>query len=204
MISPSQLKNVLSSNSASSNGRFFFQTHIHLEGYVKRVMLIGLRLHGVRYDNAIKVVDSTFINTANLIEKVLFLINQSGKNQAQILNSLKARFPEFFVLKDVVLNFSAIYRNRLAHGTISELKDQEMIDLLCHVNQSFFKSFEELLNSEYGRSAFDKPSDWGAVPGSMETIEKTVTRLKLGTLVKKPLVLNEVKLRLAGTRYAKP
>ena len=203
MISTSQLKNELSISSARNDGRFFFQTYTHLEGYVKRVMLIGLRLHGVRYDNAIKVVDSTYINTANLIEKVLFLIDRSGKNQTQVLGDLKTRFPEFFILKNVLMDFSAVYRNRLAHGTISELKDQEIIDLLCHVNQSFFQSFEELLHSNYGRSAFDTPSDWGAVRGSMEAIENTVNRLKLGTLVKKPLHPNEVKMRLTGTQYAR-
>jgi len=144
MISTSQIRKVLLSSSARNSGSFFFQTHINIEGYVKRVMLIGLRLHGVRYDNARKVVDSTYINTANLVEKVLFLIDQSGRNQTQVISDLKTKFPEFFTLKDIVINFSSIYRNRLAHGTISELKDQEMIDLLCHVNQSFFKSFEEL------------------------------------------------------------
>ncbi|GAB3535757.1 hypothetical protein GCM10027342_53680 [Photobacterium alginatilyticum] len=204
MISPSRLRVVLDGTEKTIDSNYFFKTHVHLEGYVKRVMLIGLRLRGVQYENSIKIVDSTYITTANLIEKVLWLVDKKGRGQNVVLDDLKSRYADFFSLKDTVLKFSAIYRNRLAHGTIAELKDQEMIDTLCHVNKSFFQSFEQLLIAEHGNSALDKPADWGAKRGTPEAPELTVKRLKLGSLVKSPMTLSDVKAKLATTVYAKP
>ncbi len=204
MISPSRLKEVFSNAPSVLDSNYFFKTHIHLEGYVKRVMLIGLRLNGVQYNNGTKVVDSTYIHTGNLIEKVLWLIDQSGKKQGDIVKKLKTKYPDFFIIKEIVLKFSAPYRNRLAHGTIAKLHDQEMINYLCHVNTSFIDAFEILLKSEHGQSAYYKPGEWGAIQGKPESLEHTVKRLKLGPLVKDPLSLNAVKQKLQNTKYAKP
>lgn len=204
MISPSKIRNLFSSAPQVLDGKYFLNTHIYLEAYVKRVLLIGLRLKGVQYNNAVKVVESTYLHTSKLIEVALCMIDQSGKTEVNIISDLKSSNPDFFVLKDAVLNFSSIYRNRLAHGTISELNDQEMINWLCHVNLSFVKSFEQVLCNSHSCSAYEKPSDWGAVPGISETIEKTVGRLSLGKIIKKPLSLNEVKSRLAVTAFSKP
>ncbi len=204
MISPNRLKEVFNNLPPVLDSNYFFKTHIHLEGYIKRVMLIGLRLNGVQYCNGIKVVDSTYINTGSLIKKVLWLIDQSGLKEGVILKNLKTKHPDFFVIKETVLKFSAPYRNRLAHGTISKLHDQEMIDYLCHVNISFIDAFEVLLKSEHGQSAYDKPGEWGAIQGKSESLEHTVNRLKLGSLVKNPLNLNAVKRQLQKTKYAKP
>ncbi len=203
MISPLQLKNVLASHSPLINGDYFFKTHTHLEAYIKRVMLIGLRLRGVQYENSVKIVDSTYITTAKLIDKALWLVDGSGQNQSTIITDLKNRYPDFFALKGLVLGFSAIYRNRLAHGTISELHDQAVMELLCHVNRSFFNEFEMLLISEHGHSAFNKPGDWGALPGLSESIEKTANRLALGTIVKAPVTVADVVSILSATVYAK-
>ncbi|WP_291319354.1 hypothetical protein [Desulfonatronospira sp.] len=85
-----------------------------------------------------------------------------------------------------------------------ELKDPDLIRYLCHVNKSFFREFEILLKKEYGYSAFDKPGKWGAKRGLNEEIEKSANRLGLGKILEKPLGLQAVKNRLAGTSYAKP
>jgi len=202
MISPLQIRNVLEVDPGLFNGNYFFKTHTHLEAYIKRVMLIGLRLRGVQYENSVKIVESTYITTANLIGIVLWLVDRSGKNKKDILVDLENKYPDFFALKNLVLMFSAIYRNRLAHGTIAELHDQSLIGLLCHVNRSFFLAFEKLLTSEYGHSAFNKPGDWGALPGFPESIDKTVKRLSLGSIVKAPMTVVDVKNILSVTTYA--
>jgi hypothetical protein len=204
LISPSRLKEVFTKPPSVLDSDYFFKTCVHLEGYVKRVMFIGLRLRGVQYSNGEKVVDSTYIQTANLIEKVLWLIDKSGSKQGDVVGKLKIKHHDFFIIKETVLKFSAPYRNRLAHGTIAKLHDQEMIDYLCHVTTSFIDAFELLLKSEHGQSAYDKPGDWGAIQGKPELLESTVKRLKLGSLVKEPLTLNAVKKQLQETKYAKP
>ncbi|BCV61571.1 hypothetical protein TUM17386_12420 [Shewanella algae] len=104
------------------------------------MLLVALRLKGVKYDNSVKIVESTYINTANLIDKVLALLDTQSRSQNDVLNDLKLKYPHFFTCKDLVLTFSSVYRNRLAHGTISELKDPELLKLLCQTNYAFFFS----------------------------------------------------------------
>ena len=204
MISLSQLKTVLDANPKPSGSEDFLRLHRYLEGYIKRVMLIGLRLNRVQYENSRKIVESTYINTANLIDKVLVLLDQSGRKHKKVITGLKKTYGGFFELKDLLLKFTFVYRNRLAHGTIGELKDQNLLDYLYHVNRSFYKEFEQLLKKEYRHSAFERPRDWGAKNGIQEKIENTVKRLRLGSLVKDPMPLSQVIVKLGKTAYAKP
>jgi hypothetical protein len=166
--------------------------------------LISLRLNSIKYKEATTIVESTFINTSNLIEKVLFLLDQSKSNQQQVITELMKNHKEFFVLKELLLKFSSKYRNWLAHGTIGELKDPELISYLCHINKSFFKEFESLLKIEHGNSAFDRPGDWGAKRGVDEEIETSAKRLGLGKILDRPMTLQAVKKLLTGINYAKP
>lgn len=202
MISIKQIKSVLSSNKCTNTSDDFFNSHRYIEGYIKRVYLIGLRLKGVQYKNSVKIIEGTYIPTASLIDKVLFLLNENDGKQQQYISSLKISHPEFFQMNDLVSKFTAPYRNRLAHGTIEELKDQELVNWLCHINRSFFKLFEILLIKEFGHSAFDEPRKWGAKRGVPEKIEDTVNNLKLGNIVTEPMSLASVQKSLHGTVYA--
>jgi len=105
-------------------------------------------------------------------------------------------------LKELFLKFTVPYRNRLAHGTIEELTDQELVEWLCHINRSFFEEFEKMLKSEFGQSAFYEPGAWGAKRGISEEIEGTVKKLRLGSIVPVPMQLSAVKKAVAGTSYA--
>ena len=163
--------------------------------------MIGLRLKGVQYNNAVKIIEGTYINTGSLIEKVLFLLNQTGGKQQQVITSLKNSHPEFFQMNELVLKFTAPYRNRLAHGTIEELKDQKLVNWLCHINRSYFKEFESLLQKEFGHSAFEAPGKWGAKRGVQEQVEDTVKNLKLGSIISEPISLSSVQKSLRGTGY---
>lgn len=118
MIRISQLKNVLSSTKSTNTSEDFFQSHRYIEAYVKRVFLIGLRLQGVQYSNATVIVEGTYIRFGDLIEKVLFLLDQSQSNQQKVVNDLKKAYPAFFKLNGLASKFTSPYRNRLAHGTI--------------------------------------------------------------------------------------
>jgi len=203
MISLSQLKTVLEGNPEPPGSERFLRLHRYLEGYIKRVMLIGLRLKGVQYENSRKILEITYINTANLIDKVLVLLDQSDSKHNAVIKNLRKTHWAFFELKDLVLKFTSVYRNRLVHGTIGELKDQGLIDYLYHVDRSFYREFEQLLKSEYGHSAFERPGDWGAKNGIQEKIENTVKRLALGSLVKEPMSLRQVIVKLDKTAYAR-
>jgi len=196
-----QIKSGLSSRKKNYSSSEFFDLHRYIEAYIKRILLIGLRLNGIKYKQSTIIVESTYLNTANLIEKVLFLLDQSDSKQNIIIEKLKKNHVDFFVLKELLIKFSSKYRNWLAHGTIIELKDTELINYLCHVNKSFFKEFEKLLKIEFSHSAFEKPGDWG---GMEEDIETAAKRLGLGKILDKPLTLQTVINRLSNTIYEKP
>jgi hypothetical protein len=204
MISLTQLKIGLTSRKVRYVSSEFFDIHRYTEAYIKRILFISLRLNEVKYEESRKIIESTYLNTANLIEKVLFLIDQSGNKQQKVVNELKERYKDFFTLKELLLKFSSKYRNWLAHGTIDELKNPELINYLCHVNKSFFNEFEILLKHEYGHSAFDMPRDWGAKRGKDEDIEESAKRIGLGRILDQPMALKVVKNRLMSTNYAKP
>jgi hypothetical protein len=201
MISLKRLKAVLLSKKQENTSEDFFISHRFIEGYIKRVFLIGLRLNGVQYNNSVKIIEGTYVNTSSLIEKVLFLLNKTSGKQQQVITNLKNRNPSFFLINDLVLKFTAPYRNRLAHGTIEELRDQELVNWLCHINRSFFKEFESLLLKEFGHSAFENPGKWGAKRGIDDKIEVTVNKLKLGSIVSDPMSLSSVQKSLGGTVY---
>jgi len=200
-MSLKRLKSGLSPSKTTYDSSDFFNLHRYIEAYLKRVLLIGLRLNKVKYEESRKIVGSTYLNTAALIEKALFLLDSSKEKQSIVLRHLKSNHEDFFIISDILIKFSSKYRNRLAHGTIEELKNQELIKLLCHVNESFFKEFESLLEFEYGHSAFDQPRDWGATRGTDENITASASRLKLGKILPEPLSMVTVKNKLNNTAY---
>lgn len=204
MLLLKNIRSVLEEDPGAYDSNHFLKIHIHVEAYIKRLMLIGLRLKGVQYDDSVTIVQSVFIPIAKLIDKTLFLIDPSTASEHSIIAGLKNKHTNFFALKGLVTDFTSIYRNRLAHGTIENLPDQDLIDCLCHTNKSFFRSFEHLLKTEFGHSAFDKPGDWGAKAGHAASIQTTISKFKLGREAKKPMSLHDVRTCLKATGYALP
>lgn len=196
------LKTGLTSNKTDYDSTDFFNLHRYLEAYLKRILLIALRINKVKYKESQKIVESTYLNTASLIEKVLFLLDPSENKQNVVIHNLQSRHKSFFILYELLIKFSSKYRNRLAHGTIEELKDKELINLLCHVNKSFFEEFENILQIEHGHSAFEQPKEWGAVRGADENISDTAKRLNLGKILVQPLSIATVKNKLSNTKYS--
>ncbi|OHY57623.1 hypothetical protein BEH76_20660 [Shewanella algae] len=86
MIGPTKIGEILNPSEMEYTNQIFFKTHTHLEAYIKRVLLVALRLKGVKYDNSVKIVKSTYINTANLIDKVLALLDTQSRSQNDVLN----------------------------------------------------------------------------------------------------------------------
>ena len=76
------------------------------------------------------------------------------------------------------------------------------MNCLCHIDRSFFISYEGLLKSEYDSSAFDFPRDWGAKIGISETEEEALERLTLDySISNKPMSLEDVIQKLDNTNY---
>lgn len=78
MISIQQIRSGLTSRKVNYVSSEFFDIHRYIEAYIKRILLIGLRLNTVKYKESTIIVESTYLNTASLIEKVFFLLDQTG------------------------------------------------------------------------------------------------------------------------------
>ena len=105
-------------------------------------------------------------------------------------------------MKGLFSDFSSHFRNRFAHGAVGDFSNQDLIQCLCHVDRSFYRAFEELLRGEYGKSAFDKPGEWGAKKGADEDIDNSIERLGLNTRIRsKPMKVEDVERKLADTNY---
>ena len=55
---------------------------------------------------------------------------------------------------------------------------------------------ESILKKEFGHSAFEKPKNWGAKRGVEEDMKETISRLKLGKEVEKPIEIEIAKKKL--------
>ncbi|TNZ66641.1 hypothetical protein, partial [Vibrio parahaemolyticus] len=203
MISPKKISIFFNQKQTKRDVNYFFKTHIYLEAYLKRVYLIGLRLREVQFDNSEKIIAATYMKTPQLIRKILWLLDLKNTSTSKSINDtdFKSNYADLSSFLDVIQKFSSPYRNQLAHGTIDDIRDQSTIDWLCHVNISFVKQFESTLNTMYQKSAYDKPSDWGAVRGKKEAIGQSVKRLGLGKILPAPMAVNSVKSKLAATKY---
>lgn len=201
MIAFKHLRQIMVRKDSKYTSHDFLNIHRYTEAYIKRVLFIGLRLNGVRYKESENIINATFIPTAGLIEKSLVLLSKSDERHSEVIKKLRLQYSAFFDLSDLLVKFSSKYRNWLAHGLIDELKDEELIDYLCYVNRVFVKLFEEFLKAEYGHSAFEKPSEWGATNGFKERIEDTAKRLSLGKVLNKPLTIEVVKKRLENIGF---
>ncbi len=201
MISLKKLKEKLLSNQSSEfKPSEFLLLHRYSEAYLKRVLLIGLRLRGAQYESSKKIVENTYLTTKALIPKCMVLLMRDGTKQKDVEKMLLSKYPDFIDLQNLFLEFTSKYRNILAHGLIDEIKDAELLDTLCLTNKRFIQCFERVLQSEFGHSAFDTPKCWGAIRGLAEDIEKTVSRLRLGSITSKPMTLAKAQIILSKTK----
>ncbi len=198
MISPKQLITVLSDSNQPRTTESFIRVHRHLEGYFKRVMLIGLRIHGVQYETATRIIDSVHMHAIAQIEKAIVLLDGTSRKHSDVINEAKRNNNAVFVLVELFQNFSALFRNRLAHGVIDEVRDPATLNTLFDVDLWLFNEFESMLKKKYCRSGFDRPNEWGAKPGRKESIDSIITRLKLGKVSPNPIATKDVQQTLAG------
>ena len=172
----------------------FIDRHRYVEGYLRRLLLIGLRLNAVQYKQAQKIIEFTFLNTPALIEKSFALIS----HQKFTFKEATTKYSNFATSTDLFLKFTSPYRNWLVHGVLDTIHDLELLECLCRADRQFLIEFEKLLNAEFNRSAFDEPGRWGARKGKKEeNLPALIKRLRLGKVLKgTPMSVRVAKKRL--------
>ena len=176
----------------------FIDIHKAVEGYIRRLLLIGLRVNDVSYKVAQQVIKGSYLNNRVLIEKTIKLITKGTKEISDFENSNN----DLEILKNLFLEFTSIYRNRVVHGIYKTINDQTVLNYCYYIDKYLIIEFEQTLLLLNYKSAYDTPTDWGAVRGtSTESFDQVISRLKLGSLLRPPKGIIAVKNQISKTKY---
>lgn len=198
MINLTNLKNLLSQNTQNLTTDDFIKIHKSFEGYIRRLLLIGLRLNGVKYETSVEVIDMSYLNNRDLIRITIELITRGTKS----LNYFENHNPDLKVLLELFFDFTTIYRNRVIHGVDERINDPTILRHCYFIDKFLIEEFESTLISLKYKSAFDKPTEWGATRiTSDENINQVIARLKIGRLTKVPKGIVSVQNAIAKTKY---
>lgn len=173
MISNPQIQQVLSTRNSGTEVADFLKIHTHMEAYLRRILLIALRLNGADYEVAREIASKRQFNIEYLTEAVItYLAKTKAPSEKKVKNRIKQNHPDLAKLRKLFLGFTACLRNQIAHGTREKVGGEQVHKLACHVDQSYYTEFERMLLSVFKHSAFEKPGAWGAKQGHLKTVEQ--------------------------------
>lgn len=193
MISVSKLKKIVNSRKKNFSTDDFLYVHRFTEGYLKRITFIALRLHDIQFKTAQELADFVYIGGIfSQIKKVFELLPGN-----HTLESISKKHKEFAVFQELFTQYTSSLRNRLLHGGIGNLKDEEVLRYASLIDKRFIIEFEKVLKTEWGHSAFETPREWGAkrITTKKDKIE-LAKKLKLGKLKPVNWRLEDVKKKL--------
>jgi len=163
---------------------YFMKSYRACESYFNRIVFIGLRLKGIQYSQAEKIIRTTFMPIRDSLRKGLSLIDeQKGKKiiqQEAVQNSF-----------NLFLGFSAPYRNLVSHGVLTEISDQRTLELLIELNIKMLKEIEHEIGKTFNLSILDEPQKWGARKSKKVFTENEINELKLGHDAREPISIGE-------------
>lgn len=161
------------------------ETECAVEAYFNRLILIGLRLKGVKYEQCQEIIKNTFIHEKDSLKNGLKLI---CKEQLKDIYSSKIE-----KLKELFESFSVVYRNKLVHGAISGVHDKKIAELCVKINKALIQELEKSLNKHLNHSAFDQPKKWGAKNSQRDFTDDEISEFKLGGKTAAPIKYEEAK-----------
>lgn len=199
MISLTNLKKKINEAPDEITSADFLRMHQYVEGYLRRLQLIGLRLNNVQYATSRELIQLTYLNNRALLEAVFKLISKGNLK----LHAAEAKHPNLKILTELFFNLAAIYRNRLVHGVLDKIRDEELLQMCYQVDRYLIIELERVMQAEFQHSAFDPPKSWGATTiRTTETIDQIRKRLKLGKIVKSPMTLTKAQAQFKKTTYS--
>jgi hypothetical protein len=153
MISPTNIRALLG---AAQNGLSFIETHILSEAYLRRLVYLGCRRLSFAHYDAQHIATYQFIRSNRLYTTLFEMLSGS----ATLASTLRHQNRDFDELIKLYEEYSSIYRNRIVHGAAT-LSVGSFAELLRHIDISFVREFERVIQSYFGHSAFDSPQQWG-------------------------------------------
>lgn len=179
----------------------FLETQRAVEAYFHRLILIGLRLQGMKFEQARKVTKVTYIPSHTLVPIAEKTLRAGLRTNAIALLSI----PEGIELWKLFLEFCVRHRNKVSHGVVEKIFNDSVVTTGVCINRALILSVEEQLTCNHC-SAFDTPTQWGASRGHQTFSDKEIRDLKLGVDAKEPLAVSEAIQRLGvfGITAAEP
>lgn len=171
MIELKKIKKILANEDNSDE--FFIRLHIALEGYLKRLLFIGLRKNNVQYKTGLEAIVKYHSRLPDMISKIWTLLGINYKNDV-------LKYGKYQILEEYMLNFTSKYRNYRVHGIYDEIRDQELLNVLIIIDKKYILEIEEYFKSKKLPSAFDEPKKWGAKIAQIKKIDDVFNNI-LGT-----------------------
>ncbi len=173
---------------------YFLKTHRAIEGYSNRIVFIALRLHGLKYEQARKVINSRYLRVIGTLKNALIKIDKEKGKQLLSKSSINESI-------SLYLTFTSRYRNMFMHNILSDQNYDQLLPLLLRINVNFLRELEYYVKEIFDHSAFDDPRKWGAKKSSRIFSEEEIDFLDLGSGVKAPLDLEEAKRRAEQIKW---
>lgn len=174
MISKKLIKNRLNNTPNPIRQQDFLDMHIAVEGYLKHLFLVGLRLQGCTYKESVKVIQSHHIKLNSDTFKAAFRLMKSKKSWHQIKNKAK-RLRE---LEKLCYDYTSKVRNIIVHGNFYRYKSDEL-KLLYEIDKAFIEELELTMEKLFKGNTILKntPTNFGAKKGTISDISKIASKL---------------------------
>lgn len=178
----------------------FLELHKDIEGYFRRLLYISLRLKGLSDDFSKKITSRCTLNSNEVLTKSFDFIGQKKTNingEKMTSKSIEDKYDRFKTLFRYYKNYSTRYRNLYLHGIVENIGEDE-IRLSYIVEKKLLLEIEKILKREYGKSAKDTPTNWGATrinksKNAPENMVKKMKELKLGEMGDTPVTKKTLK-----------
>jgi len=121
----------------------------------RRLLLIGLRLKGLQYNDAVHISENYYEGMGEKFIKRV--IEYCGIDYQELI-----RFGDYKILQDLFVKFTKRHRNRLMHGVALTYTDEKMLELLISIDKRLILELEAFFAQKKKLSFFDPPKKWGA------------------------------------------
>lgn len=198
MINLSNLKTLIANKPVNPTTDDFIKIHKGVEGYFRRLIFIGLRINGVKYQKCQEVIALSYLTNRPLVTKAIDLITGHKKT----ISDFEKSNQDFKVFLNLFFTFTSVYRNRIVHGVDEKIYDQTILKYCYYIDNYLIDEFEDTFKKLRFPSAFDCPRDWSAKRViKNESLNSVVTRLKLGSIVPPPQGITSIINQVSKTKY---
>jgi len=168
MLSKAQCIKII--NETEISDEYFLRLHFCVEAVIKRLFLIGLRLQGVQFAIAKKIVEEyPMMGLKKQIKKVFGYCNIDYNKHLTSGN--------YAQLETLFFEFTSRHRNRRVHGLSPAIVDKELLKLLINADKKFIMEIEATIKALGKPSVFDTPKKWGADYVTDKTASTVFTNL---------------------------